>query len=122
MAARRAAFFAFLAARAAESRPPSAGAALSAFTAVPASAPLLLLSFSSLLSRFAFLAARRASSELAAGAGARIMIDANMGNTLNTATRMLELCADCDLYWFEEPFAEDRELNEALKMFIEENG
>ena len=58
----------------------------------------------------------------AAGASAKIMIDANMGNTLNTATRMLELCADCDLYWFEEPFAEDRELNEALKMFIEENG
>lgn len=57
----------------------------------------------------------------AAGADARIMIDANMGNTLNTATRTLELCADCDLYWFEEPFAEDRALNEALKVFIEEN-
>jgi L-rhamnonate dehydratase len=57
----------------------------------------------------------------AAGTGAKIMIDANMGNTLNTATRMLELCADCELYWFEEPFAEDRALNEALKIFIEEN-
>lgn len=57
----------------------------------------------------------------AAGTEARIMIDANMGNTLNTATRTLELCADCDVYWFEEPFAEDRALNEALKVFIEEN-
>ncbi len=57
----------------------------------------------------------------AAGVEAKIMIDANMGNTLNTAMRTLELCADCDLYWFEEPFAEDRALNEALKMFIEEN-
>jgi len=57
----------------------------------------------------------------AAGAEAKLMIDANMGNTINTATRMLELTADCDLYWFEEPFAEDRALNEALKMFIEQN-
>jgi L-alanine-DL-glutamate epimerase-like enolase superfamily enzyme len=57
----------------------------------------------------------------AAGVDARIMIDANMGNTLNTATQLLELCADCDLYWFEEPFAEDRALNEALQIFIEEN-
>ena len=57
----------------------------------------------------------------AAGDEARIMIDANMGNTFNTATRLLELCDGCNLYWFEEPFAEDRVLNEALKMFIEEN-
>jgi L-rhamnonate dehydratase len=58
----------------------------------------------------------------AAGPDAVLMVDANMGNTLNTATRFLELCADCDLYWFEEPFAEDRPLNEGLKQFIEENG
>lgn len=58
----------------------------------------------------------------AAGPEAKLMIDANMGNTLATAQHLLELCADQDIYWFEEPFAEDTPLNEALKMFIEENG
>ena len=58
----------------------------------------------------------------AAGPHARILIDANMGNTLNTACRLLEMCAAAEVYWFEEPFAEDRALNRALKEFIEEHG
>lgn len=58
----------------------------------------------------------------AAGAEAKVLIDANMGNTLNTACRLLELCAECRVHWFEEPFAEDGALNRALKEFIEEHG
>ncbi|NKB70774.1 MAG: mandelate racemase [Candidatus Latescibacteria bacterium] len=56
----------------------------------------------------------------AAGPEAKILIDANMGNTLNSALSLLDLCADVGIYWFEEPFAEDRPLNEALKEYIEE--
>ncbi|MGY8822443.1 MAG: enolase C-terminal domain-like protein [Candidatus Latescibacterota bacterium] len=53
--------------------------------------------------------------------GAKIMIDANMGNTLNGAKALLDLCADVGIYWFEEPFAEDRPLNQALKEYIVDN-
>ena len=58
----------------------------------------------------------------AAGPDAKILIDANMGNTLNTARELLAETADARLYWFEEPFAEDLPLNQALKEFIIENG
>ena len=57
----------------------------------------------------------------AAGPDAKIMIDANMGNTLNTAIELLKACTDTDIFWFEEPFAEDRPLNQALKEFIVDN-
>jgi len=57
-----------------------------------------------------------------AGATAKIMIDANMGNTLNSAQALLCACAGADIYWFEEPFAEDRPLNRALKEFIAAQG
>ncbi len=53
--------------------------------------------------------------------GAKVMIDANMGNTLNSAKALMDLCADIGIYWFEEPFAEDRPLNQALKEYIVEN-
>ena len=58
----------------------------------------------------------------AAGEDAKIMVDANNGLTLNIAKEILERCAGMDLYWFEEPFAEDTAFNEALKGFIRENG
>ena len=58
----------------------------------------------------------------AAGPGAKILIDANMGNTLNTAKEILARCDDVGVHWFEEPFAEDPALNEALKGFIQETG
>ena len=54
----------------------------------------------------------------AAGSEAKILIDANMGNTLNSAKQLLETCADAGIFWFEEPFAEDPALNQALKKFI----
>ena len=57
----------------------------------------------------------------AAGPEAKILIDANMGNTLNTAQELLVACADANVYWFEEPFAEDPALNRALKLFLLEN-
>lgn len=58
----------------------------------------------------------------AAGPDAKVMIDANMGNTLNSAIALLEACADENIHWFEEPFAEDRPLNQALKDHILESG
>jgi len=57
-----------------------------------------------------------------AGRDAKILIDANMGNTLNSAKEILRACEGVDIYWFEEPFAEDPALNRALKEFIEEKG
>jgi L-alanine-DL-glutamate epimerase-like enolase superfamily enzyme len=57
----------------------------------------------------------------AAGPKAKVLIDANMGNTLNTAIALLDACADVGIYWFEEPFAEDAPLNQALKEHIVEN-
>lgn len=57
-----------------------------------------------------------------AGPDAKILIDANMGNTLNTALHILRECADVGIYWFEEPFAEDPPLNQALKEAITEAG
>ena len=51
-------------------------------------------------------------------AGSKIMIDANMGGTLNSTLELIRLCAEYDLYWFEEPFAEDKLLNLALKSHL----
>lgn len=58
----------------------------------------------------------------AAGDAAKIMIDANMGNTLNSAQALLQACAGARIHWFEEPFHEDRPLNLALKQFIVDHG
>ncbi len=58
----------------------------------------------------------------AAGPQAKVLIDANMGNTLNSAQELLAGCASAGIYWSEEPFAEDRPLNQALKNFIRERG
>ena len=58
----------------------------------------------------------------AAGAEAKILIDANNGMTVNIAKEVLDRCADLDIYWIEEPFAEDVCFNRALKAFIRERG
>ena len=57
----------------------------------------------------------------AAGADAKILIDANMGNTLNTAVELMTACADAGIFWFEEPFPEDGPINQAFKEFIVAN-
>lgn len=57
-----------------------------------------------------------------AGPEAKILVDANMGNTLNTTKEIITRCAEFDIYWFEEPFAEDPSLNQDLKEFIHKNG
>jgi len=57
----------------------------------------------------------------AAGPDARILIDANMGTTLNISQEILRRCADVGVFWFEEPFAEDAAINQALKEFIRKN-
>lgn len=58
----------------------------------------------------------------AAGPDAKIMLDTNNGGTLNSTQETLARCADAGIYWFEEPFAEDSALCEALKAFIKTNG
>jgi len=58
----------------------------------------------------------------AAGPAAKVLVDANMGNTLNTAKRLLTECEGVGIHWFEEPFAEDKPINEAFKEFIRERG
>ena len=57
----------------------------------------------------------------AAGPDAKILIDANMGNTLNTAKETMRLCSHDNIYWFEEPFAEDPALNQAFKEYLLEH-
>ncbi|MCS7224991.1 MAG: mandelate racemase [Armatimonadetes bacterium] len=39
----------------------------------------------------------------------RILVDANDGYTLEDAVRYLTAVADCDLFWLEEPFPENRD-------------
>jgi L-alanine-DL-glutamate epimerase-like enolase superfamily enzyme len=46
---------------------------------------------------------------------ARILVDANNGLTVESLTRYLEDASDCDLYWIEEPFHENREVLLRLK-------
>lgn len=58
----------------------------------------------------------------AAGPDAKIMVDANNGGTVNSTKDTLTACAGANLYWFEEPFAEDPELNADLRAFIRERG
>lgn len=58
----------------------------------------------------------------AAGPDARVLIDANMGNTVNTAIDLLRRTRADRVYWFEEPFYEDRPANERLKAFLREEG
>lgn len=53
------------------------------------------------------------------GPDSKILIDANNGTTLNIAKDILERCEDVGIYWFEEPFPEDRAFNEAFKAFID---
>ena len=58
----------------------------------------------------------------AAGPDAKILVDANNGGTLNSTKDTLTACAGVGLYWFEEPFAEDPELNADLRQFIRQRG
>ena len=47
-----------------------------------------------------------------------LLVDANDGFTLEDAIRYMEAVADCNLYWFEEPFREEREPLRELKRFL----
>ena len=58
----------------------------------------------------------------AVGPDATIMIDANNGYNLNIAKRVLESTADCNLFWLEEAFHEDRVLYEALSEWMDKEG
>jgi L-alanine-DL-glutamate epimerase-like enolase superfamily enzyme len=58
----------------------------------------------------------------AIGAGLPLMIDANNGCNVNLVKRVLTETADCQIYWLEEPFHEDRVLYEHLRGWMREQG
>jgi L-alanine-DL-glutamate epimerase-like enolase superfamily enzyme len=58
----------------------------------------------------------------AVGPDATILIDANNGYTLNLAKSVLAATADCDLFWLEEAFHEDRVLYEDLQAWLRAEG
>lgn len=58
----------------------------------------------------------------AVGADAPVMLDANNGYNLNLAKRVLTETADCNIFWLEEAFHEDRVLYEDLQAWMKQQG
>ena len=58
----------------------------------------------------------------AVGPQATLMIDANNGYTLNLTKQVLRESRDCNLFWLEEAFHEDRVLYEDLRMWMGDEG
>jgi L-rhamnonate dehydratase len=58
----------------------------------------------------------------AVGDEATIMLDANNGYNLNLAKQVLAETATCRIHWMEEPFHEDRVLNQDLKDWLQAVG
>ena len=58
----------------------------------------------------------------AVGAEATVMLDANNGYNLNMTKQALAATADCDIFWMEEPFHEDRVLYADLKQWMQAEG
>lgn len=58
----------------------------------------------------------------AVGVGLPLMIDANNGYNVNLVKWVLAETADCEIYWLEEPFHEDRTLYEHLHRWMHEQG
>lgn len=58
----------------------------------------------------------------AIGHHAPLLIDANNGYTLNITKEVLAATADCNLYWVEEAFHEDRILYEDLRQWLQAQG
>lgn len=56
------------------------------------------------------------------GADAPVMVDVNNGYNLNLTKRVLTETADCNLFWLEEAFHEDRVLYEDLQAWIKQRG
>ncbi|MEM7034736.1 MAG: enolase C-terminal domain-like protein [Chloroflexota bacterium] len=67
------------------------------------------------------IAVIKAVREVAGPAG-KIMIDANNGYNLNLAKQVLVETADCNLFWLEEAFHEDRVLYEDLREWLDKEG
>lgn len=58
----------------------------------------------------------------AVGQDARIMLDANNGYNLNITKHVLAETAECDIFWMEEAFHEDRVLYEDLQAWLSREG
>lgn len=58
----------------------------------------------------------------AVGSDCTMMIDANNGYNLNLTKHVLAETADCNLYWMEEAFHEDRILYEDLREWLNQQG
>ena len=56
------------------------------------------------------------------GPDGRLMADANNGYNLNLAKRFLKATQAAKLYWIEEPFHEDDQLDAGLKRWMKEEG
>jgi L-alanine-DL-glutamate epimerase-like enolase superfamily enzyme len=56
------------------------------------------------------------------GADMRLLIDANNGYTPGEAREVMRQAGDCEIFWFEEPFPEDRGECLAFKEFIQDGG
>jgi L-rhamnonate dehydratase len=58
----------------------------------------------------------------AVGADCPLMIDANNGYNVNLVKWVLTETADCNIFWMEEPFYEDRVLYDHLHIWLKEQG
>jgi L-alanine-DL-glutamate epimerase-like enolase superfamily enzyme len=58
----------------------------------------------------------------AVGKDAPIMLDANNGYNLNITKHVLTETAECDIFWMEEAFHEDRILYEDLQQWLQREG
>ncbi len=52
----------------------------------------------------------------------RLLIDSNNAFTPDEARELMRQAGDCDIFWFEEPFPEDKEQDIAFKRFIQDGG
>lgn len=52
----------------------------------------------------------------------RLLVDANDGYSLDRMIAFLDVVADCDLYWVEEPFGDDPEWLAALRKHLDAQG
>jgi len=57
-----------------------------------------------------------------AGKEGKLLIDANNGYSTEEARELMRQAGDCGIYWFEEPFPENKEQCVAFRKFIRDGG
>ena len=56
------------------------------------------------------------------GPDMKLLIDANNGYTPAEARQVMREAGECDIYWFEEPFPEDKDESAGFRSFVREGG